>query len=534
MALQQNRCELEELGCGGCALLSLPYEKQLQKKQKELKALLGKYRKLHPILGMELPYEKQLQKKQKELKALLGKYRKLHPILGMEEPWHYRNKVISTFTYHEKKLDSGIYIQGTHKVLPVKSCLLHQSALDEAVEAVRQAARACKYKPYDEDRHTGLLRHVLVRHSLRTDEVMVVLVTASPVLPGAKNFVREVRRRCPQVSTIVQNINPRDTSAVLGYKEKILCGKGYIEDSLKNFVREVRRRCPQVSTIVQNINPRDTSAVLGYKEKILCGKGYIEDSLCGVRFQIAASSFYQVNPKQTEVLYQTAISAAKLDGTQSVLDAYCGVGTIGLTAAGKAKIYQVNPKQTEVLYQTAISAAKLDGTQSVLDAYCGVGTIGLTAAGKAKSVLGVELNKKAVQCAIENAKKNGIKNARFLCEDATKFIQKMADKGEHVDVVFMDPPRAGSTPEFLDALCRMKPDSIVYISCNPETLKRDLEILVKREWKVDMIQGVDDLEILVKREWKVDMIQGVDLFPGTKHTEVVCCLTHHTPHTPSI
>ena len=259
MALQQKRCELEELGCGGCALLSLPYEKQLQKKQKELK-------------------------------ALLGKYRKLHPILGMEEPWHYRNKVISTFTYHEKKLDSGIYIQGTHKVLPVKSCLLHQSALDEAVEAVRQAARACKYKPYDEDRHTGLLRHVLARHSLLTDEVMVVLVTASPVLPGAKNFVREVRRRCPQVSTIVQNINPRDTSAVLGYKEKILCGKGYIEDSL-----------------------------------------------CGVRFQIAASSFYQVNPKQTEVLYQTAISAAKLDGTQSVLDAYCGVGTIGLYSSRKGQ-----------------------------------------------------------------------------------------------------------------------------------------------------------------------------------------------------
>ena len=363
MALQQKRCELEEQGCGGCDLLSLPYEKQLQKKQKELK-------------------------------ALLGKFRKLQPILGMEEPWHYRNKVISTFTYHERKLDSGIYIQGTHKVLPVKSCLLHQPALDEAVEAVRQAARVCKYKPYDEDRHTGLLRHVLARHSLLTDEVMVVLVTASPILPGAKNFVKEVRRRCPKVSTILQNINPRDTSAVLGYQEKILCGRGYIEDEL-----------------------------------------------CGVRFQIAASSFYQVNPKQTEVLYQAAISAAKLDGSQSVLDAYCGVGTIGLTAAGKAR-----------------------------------------------SVLGVEVNKKAVQCALENARKNGIKNARFLCEDATKFIQKMADRGEHVDVVFMDPPRAGSTPEFLDAVSRMKPDSIVYISCNPETLKRDLEILVKKNWKVEKIQ----------------------------------------------
>lgn len=364
---------------------------------------------------LSLPYEKQLKKKQKMLQNLLGKYGKLQPILGMEQPWHYRNKVISTFTNGAgKKLESGIYAQGTHKVLPVTTCYLHQPALDDAVEAVRQAARFCKYQPYNEDRHTGLIRHVLVRHSLMTDEVMAVLVTASPILPGAKAFAKKVRELCPQITTIVQNINSRSTSAVLGDREKVLYGKGYIEDTL-----------------------------------------------CGVRFRIAASSFYQINPKQTEILYRTAIEAAGLSGKESVLDAYCGVGTIGLSAAKHAK-----------------------------------------------SVLGVELNKSAVQCAVQNAKENGIKNARFLCEDATKFIQKMAARGEHVDVVFMDPPRAGSTPEFLESVCRMKPKKIVYISCNPETQKRDLELLVKRKWKVKMIQGVD-------------------LFPQTDHCESICVLTRN-------
>lgn len=201
---------------------------------------------------LSIPYAEQLKKKQKTVVKLLGKFGKAQPILGMDEPWHYRNKVISTFTMGKgKMLESGIYAQGTHRVIPVEKCLLHQPALDEAVEAVRQAARACKYQPYDEDRRTGLIRHVLVRHSLMTDEVMAVLVTASPILPGAKAFVKKVRELCPQITTIVQNINPRSTSAVLGDREKILYGKGYIEDSLcgvkfqiaaSAFIRLIRNR----------------------------------------------------------------------------------------------------------------------------------------------------------------------------------------------------------------------------------------------------------------------------------------------------
>ena len=374
-------CELQNKGCGGCTMLSLPYKEQLKKKQKNVSKLLGKF-------GDVLP------------------------IVGMEEPFHYRNKVISTFTTgKDKKLNSGIYVQGTHKVVPVQSCYLHKEALDEAVEAVRKAARFCKYQAFDEDRCTGLIRHVLVRHSLLNDEILVVLVTAAQILPGSKNFVNKVREFCPKITTIIQNINPRSTSAVLGDKEKILYGKGYIIDEL-----------------------------------------------CGVKFRISGSSFYQINPIQTEKLYNAAISAAGLDGKQSILDAYCGVGTIGL------------------------SAAKMS-----------------------RSVIGVELNKSAIQCAVQNVRDNNVKNARFICDDATQFILKMAAGDEHVDVVFMDPPRAGSTPEFLDAVSRMKPQKVVYVSCNPETQKRDLEIMVKKGWKVSMIQPFD-------------------LFPHTDHIECIVTL----------
>ena len=364
---QQFSCSLQKQGCGGCPMLALPYEEQLRKKQKKIK-------------------------------RLLGNFGKPQPIIGMENPWHYRNKAISTFTYVKgKQVQSGIYAQGTHWVIPVETCLLHQPVLDEAIEAVRKAVREFKYPVYDEDKKTGLVRHILVRHSLSEDQVLAVLVTASPVLPGTKAF-----------------------------------GK------------RVRQLCPKITTFIQNINERSTSAVLGYKEKTLYGKGYIQDTLCGIRFRISGSSFYQINPVQTEILYRTAIEAAELDKNQTVLDAYCGVGTIGLSAASRAK-----------------------------------------------KVIGVERNKSAVRCAWENAKENGIQNAQFLCADATDFIRKMAARGERVDVVFMDPPRAGSTPEFLQAVSAMRPEKIVYVSCNPETQKRDLELLIKERWKVKKIQGVD-------------------------------------------
>ena len=378
----KNTCSCRKKGCGGC-----------------------------PLLG--LPYAEQLSKKQKDTDKLLGKFGTVRPILGMENPWRYRNKAVSTFCAGPgRSLQSGIYAQGTHWVIPVEECLLHNPVLDEAIAAVRAAAAACRYEPFNEDRRTGLIRHVLVRHSRATGQVLVCLVTAQAALPGSKAFVAKLRQLCPAVSTVVQNINPRHSSAVLGSAEKLLYGKGYIEDTL-----------------------------------------------CGVTFRLSAASFYQVNPVQTERLYQTAIEAAGLNGSQTVLDAYCGVGTIGLACAGKAK-----------------------------------------------SVLGVELNRSAVNCAVQNARANGIANARFLCADATSAIQRMAQQGEQVDVVILDPPRAGSTPEFLQAVCQLAPERVVYISCNPETQRRDLEYLTARGWKATFIQPVD-------------------LFPHTEHVETVVLLT---------
>ena len=244
---------------------------------------------------LEVPYPEQLKQKEAKVRALLGKYGPVHPIRGMETPTHYRNKVISTFaTGSGGKLISGIYAAKTHKVLPVERCLLEDEVLDTAMEAVRAAAAACKYQPYNEDKGTGLLRHCLLRRGVATGQVMVVLVTAQPVLPGAKNFVRAL-------------------------------------------LAEAEKRSVPVTTVVQNYNPRRTSVVLGEQEKVLYGKGFILDTLCGKTYALSPRSFYQVNPVQTAVLYGLAVDAAKLTGNEVVLDAYCGIGTIGLTAADKAK-----------------------------------------------------------------------------------------------------------------------------------------------------------------------------------------------------
>lgn len=368
-----------------------------------------------PLLGLD--YSAQLKQKEDKVRALVGRYGPVDPIRGMAEPWHYRNKVISTFAPAAGgKLTSGIYAANSHKVLPVESCLLQDEVLDKTMEAVRAAANACRYQPYNEDKGTGLLRHCLLRRGVATGQVMVVLVTAQPVLPGAKNFV-------------------------------------------KALLAEAEKRGVIVTTVVQNLNSRKTSVVLGEAEKVLYGKGYILDTLCGRTYALSPRSFYQVNPVQTEVLYGLAVEAAQLTGREVVLDAYCGIGTIGLTAAGQAK-----------------------------------------------QVVGVELNRDAVQDAIGNARHNGVKNARFFAADATRWISEAAQEGERADVIFMDPPREGSTPQFLQSVVQMAPRRVVYVSCNPETLARDLALLTQKGYRVDRSTPVD-------------------MFPHTEHIEVVCALS---------
>jgi len=227
----------------------------------------------------------------------------------------------------------------------------------------------------------------------------------------------------------------------------------------RSFVNELLRRHPEITTVVHNINPTETALFLGSESRVLFGEGYITDRLCGLEFRISPKSFYQINHTQTEVLY------------------------------GKAKEY-----------------AALTGGERVIDAYCGTGTIGLFMADKARELIGVEVNADAVRDAVDNAKRNGIGHARFVCADAGRFMSELADAGEHCDVVITDPPRAGCSKEFLRSLLKLAPKRIVYISCNPETLARDLYTLTQNGYTAEKIQGVD-------------------MFPFTEHVESVVCLT---------
>lgn len=367
------------------------------------------------MLGLD--YAEQLKQKEAAVRKLVGKYGPVAPIRGAENPCHYRNKVISTFAAGPGgKLVSGIYAAGTHKVLPVESCLLQDEVLDTVMQAVRAAASTCRYQPYNEDKGTGLLRHCLLRRGVVSGQVMVVLVTAQPVLPGAKNFVRAL-------------------------------------------LAEAEKRHVPVTTVVQNYNPRRTSVVLGEEEKTLYGKGFILDTLCGKTYALSPRSFYQINHDQTEVLYGLAVEAAHLTGKEVVLDAYCGIGTIGLTASGRAK-----------------------------------------------QVVGVELNRDAVRDAIGNARHNDVKNARFFAADATQWITEAVAAGQRTDVIFMDPPREGSTPQFIESVARMAPKRVVYVSCNPETMARDLALLTAKGYRAEGFTPVD-------------------LFPQTAHCETVCALS---------
>ena len=328
----------------------------------------------------------------------MGGFCKVSPIIGMEHPYFYRNKVHAVFDHDRKgNVISGIYAEGTHRVIAVEECLIEDKKSQEIIRTIRELLPSFKIKTYNEDTGYGLLRHVLVRRGFETGEIMVVLVTVSPIFPSKNNFVKALRKEHPEITTVVLNVNDRQTSMVLGER---------------------------------NI--------------VLYGPGFIKDRLMGLTFRISPSSFYQVNPVQTEVLYGKAMEFAGMTGKERVIDAYCGTGTIGIIASRNAR-----------------------------------------------DVIGVELNRDAIRDARMNARENKIRNVRFVPGDAGWFMEGMAAEGEKVDVVLMDPPRAGSDRKFLHSLLTLSPDKIVYVSCNPETLARDLAYLTKRDYQVKKIQPVD-------------------------------------------
>ena len=354
-------------------------------------------------------YEEQLQEKSKRLRRLMEPYCRPESFIAMEQPAYYRNKVHAVFGEGRRhNIISGIYEEKSHRIVPVDSCYIENQKADQIIVSVREMLRSFKIRPYNENTGFGLLRHVLVRTGHVTGQIMVVLVLSSPIMP-----------------------------------------------SKKNFVKALLKLHPEITTIVVNVNDRDTSMVLGDKEQVLYGKGYIEDELCGKIFRISPKSFYQVNSVQAEKLYQKALEYAGLTGKETVLDAYCGTGTIGILASERAA-----------------------------------------------QVIGVELNRDAVKDAVSNAMRNGVPNIRFYQNDAGRFLLDMAEQHEKLDVLLMDPPRSGSDEVFLNAVAAISPRRIVYISCNPDTLVRDLQLLQKKGYRAERCVGVD-------------------MFPFTEHVETV-------------
>lgn len=378
------KCPVGKL-CGGCELAHLAYAKQGEQKQQEVQDLVNKAK--------------------LNIKVL--------PVHMAKSAFGYRNKVIYGFAKDKnKKVYSGLYAPKSHRVVNTKGCKMQPNLVNEILDEITHLVDSMKIELYSPKTGTGLLRHVLIRYAKDTNEVMVVFVTSSKVFPSRKNLVNALRAKFPQIKTIVQNINPRDTSIVL-----------------------------QDETIV------------------LYGNGMISDKLCGLTFSFNASSFYQVNHDQCEVLYTLAKEMLDLNNTDKILDTYCGVGTIGLTLASSCR-----------------------------------------------QVTGVEINKDAVEMARLNAKQNGIRNARFIAMDSTRFMQDAARNHVHYDAIILDPPRAGTTKEFIEAAVKLTPNKILYISCDPRTQVRDLSQFRRLGYSAQTMELVD-------------------MFPNTSHIESLVLLT---------
>jgi len=355
------------------------------------------------------PYEYQLGLKQAHINKLMEGICPVDNIIPCDEPYYYRNKVHAAYKRLRGKVICGTYAKGSHRIIEHSKCYIENRKAQEIIETIRDIAEKHKMSVYDERTNRGLLRRVLVRVSEETGQIMVVLVTGSKYFTGKRAFISELLERHPEITTILSSVNERRDSMILGNK-----------------------------------------ANADY------GKGYIEDVILGHRFRLSAESFLQVNSRQTEKLYSTAIGMAQLRMEDRVLDCYCGIGTITLSMAP----------------------------------LCG-------------EVTGVEINDRAVADAKVNARLNNVTNAVFIGMDATEFMKAAAGEGDHFDVVVMDPPRAGSTPEFIDSVAQLGPEKVVYISCDPETLARDLKLFIPLGYKpvravpVDMFPWTEDVETVV-------------------------------------
>ena len=375
------QCPYFNKGCGGCSGLDLPYEATLRKKEEKLRELFPD--------------------------AL--------PIIPADKPLHYRNKSLRTFSGGKGKLISGIYRAGTHQVVEVRECMLESRRSCQVLCAATDLLRDMGLNAYNEDTGKGVLRHMQLRRAPTTGEILLTVITGSDVFPGGKEFARAIMKRFPEI-------------------------KG----------------------VIHNINNRDSSAVLGFRDQLLAGRDEIRDIMCGMTAVLTSRAFYQVNTPQAEKLYRMAVEYAAPRGNETILDAYCGVGLIGMLAAGAGG-----------------------------------------------NVTGIELVKPSVECAKKAARLNGLDNIRFICGDVLKALK---DPEQRFDTILADPPRAGFSESFTGAVLQHKPKKIVCVSCNPETLARDLKVLTENGYSASPVQPVD-------------------LFPYTEHVETVCLLVLRNPIT---
>ena len=374
--------------CGGCQLQHLNYEAQLRiKRQQVIDAVtrIGKQ--------PDVP---------------------VHATLGAEAPWNYRNKMQFPVGRSKGKTIIGCFAQGSHDIIDTENCYIQKEFNNDIVNAMREIVDKLGIPVYNEDRHTGILRHVIGRVG-KNGECMVVLVTAVKDLQRSKDIVRMLRERLPKLVSVQQNVQT--------YRNNVIMG-------------------------------RDT--------KLLWGKPTILDSLGSLTFHISPRSFFQVNTDQAEVLYGKALEYANLTGRETVIDAYCGTGTITLFLAQKAR-----------------------------------------------RVYGIEIVKPAILDAEKNARDNHVKNAEFIVGDATVVMPRLYKQGIRADVVVVDPPRAGCTPTVLETFANMKPKRIVYVSCNPASLARDIAIL-------------DGLGYHARE------VQPVDMFPMTSSVESIALIQKKT------
>lgn len=380
---ERRKCPLAGR-CGGCSYAGVRYEDELLDKYLVEEQYLSRFASVSPILPS--------------------------PVIN-----GYRCKIQAVCGEENGRFVTGIYRRGSHRLIPVRSCMLEDSRAEGILQTLRSLATRFHLRPYDEDRGTGHLRHVLIRCSGYYDEALVVLVASSYDIPAASDLAAALHQKHPAVKSVSIVVNTERTSLVI----------------------------PE-----------------GAKEKVIYGRGFIMDRLCGLDFRISGVSFYQVNPRQAQNLYTIAMNMAELRPSDTVIDAYCGTGTIALIAA---------------------------------------------AAG-AGHVIGIESNEEAVRDARENARINGIGNAEFIASDASKWMKEAQKKGTRCSVLFLDPPRSGATEEFLASAGRMEPERIIYVSCNPETLGRDLRYIYRF------------------LPYRAAAIQPVDLFPGSSHIETVVML----------